>query len=90
MNDSAHPLARDPGAIRLLEHNLLEIEASLGADSFTLDAGEVTFRRRALGTRPAATWRGRIGDWLVRDGDAHWRITSDHPTTLDQLVRERT
>src|SRR4051794_18094780 len=126
MDNSTHPLARDPGAVRLLEHNLLEIEEPLGADSFTLDAdevtfrrrargayplrepnrveieepfgaasftldaGAVTFRRRARGASPAATWRGRIGDWLVRDGDAHWRIASDPPTTLEQPVRERT
>ena len=90
MNYSTHPLARDTSAVRLLEHNLLDIEESLGADSFTVDADEVTFRRRASGTRPAATWRGRIGDWLVQDGDAHWRIASDQPTTLDQPVRERT
>jgi hypothetical protein len=90
MDHSTHPLARDASAVRLLEHNLLEIEESLGADSFSVDADEVVFRRRALGTRPAATWRGRIGDWLVQDGDAHWRIASDQPMTLDQPVRERT
>jgi hypothetical protein len=50
----------------------------------------VIFRRRAVGLRPAATWRGRIGDWLVQDGGAHWRIASDQPTTLDQPVREHT
>ena len=27
---------------------------------------------------------GPGGDWLVRDGDAHWRIVSDQPLTLDQ------
>jgi hypothetical protein len=90
MFHSLHPLARDPSAVRLLEHNLLDIEETLGADSFTLDADEVTFRRRARGTSPAVTWRGRIGDWLVRDGEAHWRIASDQPPTLDQPVRERT
>lgn len=90
MDHSSHPLARDPGAVRLLEHNLLDIEEALDADSFTLDADEVTFRRRARGPHPATTWRGRIGDWLVQDGDAHWRIASDQPTTIDQPVRERT
>lgn len=88
MENSTHPLARDPGAVRLLEHNLLDIEEALGADSFTLDADEVTFRRRARGTRPQVTWQGRIGDWLVQDGNAHWRIASDQPITLEHRVHE--
>ena len=29
-----------------------------------------------------------LGDWLVRDGAAHWRIVSDQPTTLEQRVHE--
>jgi hypothetical protein len=90
MDNSTHPLARDPGAVRLLEHNLLDIEEALGADSFTLDADEVTFRRRARGPQPPLTWRGRIGDWLVRDGKAHWRIASDQATTLEHRVHEPT
>lgn len=90
MDQSTHPLARDPGAVRLLEHNLLDVEEALDADSFTLDADEVTFRRRARGGQPPLTWQGRIGDWLVRDGAAHWRIASDQPTTLEQRVHETT
>lgn len=88
MGDSLHPLARDPRAIRLLEHNLLDIEEALGADSFTVDADEVIFRRRASGILPTLTWRGRIGDWLVHDGDAHWRIVPDEPATLDRPITE--
>lgn len=90
MDQSTHPLARDPGAVRLLEHNLLDVEEALDADSFTLDADEVTFRRWARGGQPPLTWQGRIGDWLVRDGAAHWRIASDQPTTLEQRVHETT
>lgn len=77
MNDSAHPLARDPGAIRLLEHNLLDIETVLGADSFTLDGDQVVFRRRAAGPVAATSWRGRLGDWLVRDDADQWHIATD-------------
>ena len=31
MDHSTHPLARDPDAVRLLEHNLMDIEEALGA-----------------------------------------------------------
>jgi len=80
--DHTHPLTSDPGAVRLLEHRLLDIEAMLGADSFTLDGSDVVFRRRATGPATAATWRGRLGDWLVRDGAGFWRIVSD-PSRAD-------
>lgn len=83
MEQSTHPLAIDPDAVRLLEHSLLEVEVLLGATSFSLNESEVVFRRRPSHRRPAATWKGRIGDWLVRDGEAHWRIVSDQPLTLD-------
>ena len=83
MNQSTHPLSLDPDAVRLLEHSLLDIEQLLGADSFSIDGNEVVFRRRPSSHWSAAIWRGRVGDWLVRDGDAHWRIVSDQPLTLD-------
>lgn len=83
MRQSTHPLSLDPDAVRLLEHSLLDIEQLLGADSFSIDGDEVVFRRRSSHQLPAVIWRGRVGDWLVRDGDAHWRIVSDQPLTLD-------
>lgn len=90
MTDSVHPLALDPHAVRLLEHSLLEIEELLGADSFSVDGDTVTFRRRARADTAVATWQGRIGDWLVQDGSAHWRIVSDDVVTLGPPVREPT
>jgi hypothetical protein len=83
MDQTIHPLASDPSALRLLEHSLLDIEELLGADSFTVDGDQVVFRRRATGTRAAVSWEGRMGDWLVSDGAAHWRIVSDQPTVLE-------
>lgn len=83
MDHTTHPLALDPSAVRLLEHNLLEIEETLGADSFSLDADQVVFRRRATPGGLATSWQGRLGDWLVRDGADHWRIVSDQSVTMD-------
>lgn len=83
MDQTTHPLASDPSALRLLEHTLLDIEELLGADSFTVDEDHVVFRRRATASRAATTWEGRMGDWLVSDGAAHWRIVSDQPTVLE-------
>lgn len=83
MNQSTHPLTGDPGAVRLLEHTLLEIEELLGADSFTVDGDEVVFRRHPTAESPAASWQGRLGDWLVRDGNAHLRIVSDDSWTVN-------
>jgi hypothetical protein len=90
MVNSAHPLAVDPQAVRLLEHTLLHTEELLSADSFSLDGDVVIFRRRASAHGPATTWQGRLGDWLVRDGSAHWRIVSDDAMTLGPTVSERT
>jgi hypothetical protein len=42
MVNSAHPLAVDPRAVRLLEHTLLRTEELLGAGSSSLDGGVVT------------------------------------------------
>jgi len=77
MVNPTHPLALDPHAVRLLEHTLLRTEELLGADSFSLDGDAVTFRRRGSALAPATTWHGRLGDWLVHDGSAQWRIVSD-------------
>ena len=90
MGSSAHPLDVDPHAVRLLEHTLIRTEELLSADSFSLDGDMVTFRRRATAVDPARTWEGRLGDWLVQDGSAHWRIVSDDALTLGPRVSERT
>lgn len=90
MTDSVHPLALDPHAVRLLEHTLIKVEELLGADSFSLDGDTLTFRRRARAEVPAAVWHGRIGDWLVQDGSAHWRLVSDEAVTVDPRVGART
>lgn len=84
--NNAHPLRLDPEAVRLVEHNLLDIETMIGADSFTLDGSSVVFRRRPAGAAPARSWTGRLGDWLVRDGAGFWRIVSDETVTLDAAL----
>lgn len=81
--NNTHPLALDPGAVRLSEHNLLDIEEMLGADSFTLDEDDVVFRRRGFGGASAVSWQGQLGDWLVRDGAGFWRIVSDQSLTVE-------
>lgn len=86
MTDSVHPLALDPNAVRLREHSLIQVEELLEADSFSLDGDIVVFRRRARGDIPAVSWQGRIGDWLVLDGAAHWRIVSDEVLVFNQSV----
>ena len=85
MTSSTHPLARSDDAIRLREHTLVEIGDLLGADSFSLVDEEVTFTRRAVGDQPAMRWVGRLGDWLVSDGQSFWRIVSD-PSGSDRPV----
>lgn len=90
MTNSTHPLATDPNAVRLLEHTLVRTEELLGANSFSLDGDVVTFRRRATALAPATTWQGRLGDWLVQDGSAHWRIVSDDVLALGPPISERT
>lgn len=90
MVNSDHPLAVDPQAVRLLEHTLLRTEELLGADSFSLDGDVVTFRRGATAHGPATTWRGRLGNWLVRDGSAHSRIVCDDTMTIGRTVSEGT
>lgn len=86
MSDTTHPLARDNEAVRLLEHTLIDIQILLDADRFALDGDEVVFTRRGRGGNADLSWSGRIGDWLVRDGQAFWRIVSDDHVVLPTSV----
>lgn len=82
----SHPIARSDQAVRLLEHTLIDVCDTIGADSFSLVETEVTFVRRPVGERAGQRWTGRLGDWLVPDGAGFWRIVSDQEITTPAAV----
>ncbi len=74
MNDSGEIVDASRPTIRILEHNLIDICDLLGA-TFSLDGVHVTFSNHS--EHGARQWQGRLGDWLVSDGDANWFVVSD-------------
>jgi hypothetical protein len=70
MSDSTHPAARSDGAIRILEHTLLDVCARLRVGSSALDARQVVFTQPGQGNRLVRRWTAGLGDWLIRDGSS--------------------
>lgn len=70
-----HPL-NQPGAMRVVEHRLVDVCDAMKADSFSLVEDQVTFVRRPRGGRAGRRWTAALGDWCVPDG-TEWQVVSD-------------